>query len=128
MASDYSNRVLRGRRRECDGLDRALEEARAGRSRVVVLRGEAGIGKSALLDYLDAKATDCRVTRTTGVESEMAFAFAGLQRVCAPVLNNLDGLPAPQRDALNTIFGLSAGSPPDQFLVGLAVLGLLTNA
>jgi hypothetical protein len=113
---------------ECEALDSVLDAVRVGQSRVLVLRGEAGIGKSALLDYVDEGASACRVTRTTGVESEMAFAFAGLHRVCAPMLENLDALPGPQRDALGTIFGLTAGPPPEQFLLGLAVLGLLTGA
>ena len=101
--------TLRGRRRECEALDSVLDDARAGQSRVLVLRGEAGIGKSALLDYVGARASACRVARTTGVESEMAFAFAGLHRICAPMLDNLDSLPGPQRDALGTIFGLTRG-------------------
>lgn len=119
--------ALRGRQRECATLDRLLADARGGRSAVLVLRGEAGIGKSVLLEHVGRQASDCRVTRTTGVESEMAFAFAGLHRVCAPMLANLDRLPGPQRDALRTIFGLTSGPPPEQFLLGLAVLGLLTD-
>jgi DNA-binding CsgD family transcriptional regulator len=128
MARDHSKHALRGRRRECEILDSVLEDARAGRSRVLVLRGEAGIGKSALLEHIGERASVCRITRTTGVESEMAFAFAGLHRVCAPLLDNLDKLPAPQRDALGTVFGLTPGPPPEQFLLGLAMLGLLTDA
>ena len=126
--NDDSKQTLRGRRRECEALHTLLHDALAGQSRVLVLRGEAGIGKSALLDYVGARASECRVARTTGVESEMAFAYAGLHGICAPMLGNLDSLPGPQRDALGTIFGLTTGPPPEQFLVGLAVLGLLTDA
>jgi DNA-binding CsgD family transcriptional regulator len=104
-----------------------VTEARAGRSRVLVLRGEAGIGKSALLDYVSDSAAGCRVARASGVESEMELAFAGLHQLCAPMLAGLDRLPAPQRDALATAFGLSRGAAPDRFLVGLAVLTLLTD-
>jgi DNA-binding CsgD family transcriptional regulator len=91
------------------------------------LRGEAGIGKSALLDYVSESATGCRLARASGVESEMELAFAGLHQLCAPMLVGLDRLPAPQRDALATAFGLSRGAAPDRFLVGLAVLTLLTD-
>lgn len=128
MAIDLSRDRLRGRRRECETLDRLLHDARDGKSGVIVLRGEAGIGKSALLDHLERGATGCRVTRTTGVEPETAFAYAGVHRVCASMLDELSGLPEPQEEALGTIFGLTSGPPPEQFLVGLAVLGLLTNA
>ncbi|GAA0954636.1 LuxR family transcriptional regulator [Actinocorallia libanotica] len=101
---------------------------RAGRSGVLTLRGEAGIGKTALLDYLSACAEGCRIVRVAGVESEMELAFAGLHALCTPVLNHLDQLPVPQRAALCTAFGMSAGPPPDRFLVGLAVLSLLADA
>ena len=109
-------------------LDRLLAEARAGQSRVLVLRGEAGVGKTALLDYLHERASGFRVARAAGVESEMELAFAGLHQLCTPMLSNLAGLPGPQRDALGTIFGLSTGQAPDRLLVGLAVLGLLSEA
>jgi DNA-binding CsgD family transcriptional regulator len=116
----------RGREREV--LDRFVAETRAGQGRVLVLRGEAGIGKTALLGYLSAAAEGCRVARIAGVESEMELAFAGLHGLCAPLLGRLGHLPVPQRDALNTAFGMSGGSPPDRFLVGLAVLSLLADA
>ncbi len=95
---------------------------------MLVLRGEAGIGKSALLDYVSARATGCRVARTAGVEAEMELAFAGLHQLCAPMLDHVDGLPPPQRDAVATAVGLHAGAAPDRFLVGLGVLSLLAEA
>jgi DNA-binding CsgD family transcriptional regulator len=119
---------LLDRSRERDVLDQLVGGVRAGQSRVLVLRGEAGIGKTALLGHLSAAAEGCRVTRAAGVESEMELAFAGLHALCAPMLGRLGRLPIPQRDALNTAFGLSAGPPPDRFLVGLAVLSLLADA
>jgi DNA-binding CsgD family transcriptional regulator/tetratricopeptide (TPR) repeat protein len=120
-----AERVLRGRRRECGVLDRLLEAVRAGESRVLVVRGEPGMGKSALLEYAVGRASGCRVVRSAGVQSEMELAFAGLHQLCAPMLDRLDRLPDPQREALGTAFGLSAGEAPDRFLVGLAVLSLL---
>jgi DNA-binding CsgD family transcriptional regulator/tetratricopeptide (TPR) repeat protein len=127
MAGDHSKYGLRGRRRECETLDRLLEDAKAGKSRVLVLRGEAGIGKSALLDYLDERASAYRVERAFGIESEMELAFAGLHQLCASMVENFDRLPDPQRGALATIFGLEAGAPPGQFLLGLSLLGLLSD-
>ncbi len=118
--------ALRGRRRECDALGGLVAAARAGRSQVLVLRGEAGIGKTALLDFLVDRAAGCRVARAAGVESEMELAFAGLHQLCSPHLHRLDTLPAPQQQALRTAFGLQAGPAPDRFLVGLAVLTLLS--
>jgi hypothetical protein len=109
-------------------LDGVVTELRAGRSQVWVLRGEAGIGKTALLDYLAAQAADCHVVRTAGIESEMEFAYAGLHQFCLPLLRGLEGLPAPQRAALSVAFGLQSGAAPDRFMVGLAVLGLLSEA
>ena len=100
-------------------LDRLVAGVRAGQSHVLVLRGEAGVGKTALLRHLPAAAGGCQVTWATGVESEMELAFAGLHALCAPLLGRLGALPGPQRDALSTAFGLSAGSPPERFLVGL---------
>jgi len=94
---------------------------------VLVLRGEAGVGKTALLEYLIEAAADLRVVRAAGVESEMELAYAGLHQLCAPMLKQLDRLPAPQRDALQIVFGLSEGPAPDRFLVGLAVLSLLSE-
>src|SRR4051794_18869256 len=118
---------LRGRRRECDALDQLLSGIEAGHSRALVLRGEAGIGKTALLEHLASRASGCRVARAAGVESEMELAFAGLHQLCAPFLDRLDHLPDPQRDALRTAFGMQNGSPPDRFLIGLAILSLLSD-
>jgi DNA-binding CsgD family transcriptional regulator len=100
---------------------------RAGEGRALVVRGEPGVGKTALLDYLAGRASGCRVVRAAGVQSEMELAFAGLHQLCAPMLDHAESLPGPQREALRTAFGLSAGPPPDRFLVGLAVLGLLSE-
>src|SRR3954451_12035516 len=120
--------VLRGRRDECAVLDRLLEGARAGRSGVLVLEGGAGVGKTALLEYAIGSAADLRVLRAVGVESEVELAFAALHQLCAPLLDGLDRLPGPQRDALTITFGLDAGPVPDRFLVGLATLNLLSDA
>src|SRR3989454_10039808 len=119
--------MLLDRRREREVLDRLLEAVRGGRSRVLVLRGEPGVGKSALLEYLVEQASGCRLARAAGVQSEMELAFAGLQQLCAPILDRLERLPPPQRDALGTAFGLTSGVAPDRFLVGLALLGLLSE-
>jgi DNA-binding CsgD family transcriptional regulator len=118
---------LLGRRRECETLDHLVKTVRAGQSAVLVVHGEAGVGKSALLAYLMERVPGCRIARAVGVESEMELPFAGLHQLCAPMLDHLDRLPAPQRDALATAFGLSAGDPPDRFLVALAVLSLLSE-
>jgi DNA-binding CsgD family transcriptional regulator len=118
---------LRGRRDECAALDRLVEDVRAGHSRVLVLRGEAGVGKTALLQYLQGCAAGCRIARAMGVESEMEIPFAGLHQLCAPILHRLGRLPGPQGEALGVAFGLREGDPPDRFLVGLAVLSLLSD-
>jgi DNA-binding CsgD family transcriptional regulator len=119
---------LIGRRAECSVLDELVYAVQSGdRSRVLVVRGEPGVGKSALLDYLMGRAAGCRVLRAVGVESEMELAFAGLHQLLSPMLDRADRLPVPQREALRTAFGLSAGPVPDQFLIGLAVLGLLSE-
>ncbi|MDQ3895844.1 MAG: AAA family ATPase [Actinomycetota bacterium] len=123
--SDHA--ALHGRGRECAMLDRLIARARRAESQVLVLRGDAGIGKTALLDYLSAAATDYSVVRAAGVEAEMELAFAGLQQLCAPMLDHVDRLPGPQRDALATAVGLHAGAAPDRFLVGLGVLSLLAE-
>ena len=115
---------LRGRAGECALLDDLVSAVRGGESRSVVVRGEAGIGKTALLEYLGASASDLRVVRAMGVESDMELAFASLHQLCAPLLARIEDLPAPQRRALETVFGVSDGAAPDRFLVGLAVLGL----
>jgi AAA ATPase domain len=129
VMSDVAPRVrLRGRHSECQSLDQLLADVEAGRGRVLVLRGEAGVGKTALLEYLLQAASGFRIARAAGVESEMEMAFAGLHQLCGPMLGHLDRLPRPQRDALRVAFGLSAGSPPDRFLVGLAVLSLVADA
>jgi DNA-binding CsgD family transcriptional regulator len=120
--------VLLGRRGECAALQRLLGAVRAGQSRALVLRGEAGVGKTVLLDYLVDQAAGCRVLRAGGVQSEMELAFAGLYQLCAPLLDRADHLPGPQRAALRTAFGLRTGEPPDRFLVSLAALGLLAEA
>jgi DNA-binding CsgD family transcriptional regulator len=109
-------------------LDGVVEAVRAGESRALILSGEPGVGKTALLEYLHGQASDCRVVRVAGVQSEMELPFAALHQVCAPVLGSLQGLPPPQRDALRTAFGMSPGPAPDRFLVGLAVLSLLSDA
>jgi AAA ATPase domain len=119
--------MLLGRESELDELERLIAGVRAGRSRALVVRGEAGVGKTALLAELTAAAQGCRIARAAGVESEMELPFAGLHALCAPMLGRLAQLPEPQRDALNTAFGLSAGPPPDRFMVGLAVLSLLAD-
>ncbi|MGP3919782.1 AAA family ATPase [Nonomuraea sp. 10N515B] len=128
MASRDPGLQLRGRQLECETLDQLVATVQAGHSSVLVLRGEAGIGKTALLEYTRSSASGCRITRAAGVESEMELAFGGLHQLCAPFLDQLDHLPEPQRHALETAFGLSAGTPPDRFLVGLAVLSLLADA
>jgi hypothetical protein len=113
--------------RERGLLDRLVDAVRAGESKVLVLRGEPGVGKTVLLDYLTRRAQGCHLLRAGGVQSEMELAFAGLHQLCAPLLVRMDQLPVPQRDALRIAFGLSAGPPPDRFLVSLAVLSLLSE-
>jgi hypothetical protein len=108
-------------------LDRLAAAVRAGDSRALVVHGEPGVGKTALLDYLAGRAPGCRVARAAGAQSEMELAFAGLHQLCAPMLDHLDTLPVPQRDALRTAFGISAGPAPDRFLIGLAGLSLLSH-
>ncbi|MGH3194261.1 MAG: AAA family ATPase, partial [Streptosporangiaceae bacterium] len=119
--------MLYGRGSECEALDRLLAQVRAGRSGVLVLRGEAGVGKTALLDYAFRAAADLQVVRAAGVESEMELPFAALQQMYGSALDHSDRLPGPQRDALGTAFGLQAGPAPDRFLIGLAVLSLLSE-
>ena len=104
-----------------------MDNVRAGQSRVLVLRGEAGVGKTALLEYLQGRASGCRIARAAGVESEMELPFAGLHQLCAPMLHRLGRLPGPQGNALGAAFGLREGDAPDRFLVGLAVLSLLSD-
>jgi predicted ATPase len=120
--------TLLDRQTERVALDRLLADLRLGRGRALVVRGEAGVGKSALLEYAAGAAADMRVARVAGVESEMELAFAGLHLVCAPLLDRLEALPGPQRDALGVAFGLREGAAPDRFLVGVAVLTLLSGS
>src|SRR5690349_12737460 len=122
MPTASSRPVLLGRRAECETLSGLIAAAKAGRSQVLALRGEGGIGKTALLEFLLERATGCQVLRAVGVESETEWAFAGLHQLCGPHLDGLGPLPAPQQDALSTAFGMRSGPAPDRFLVGLAVL------
>src|SRR5919109_3511175 len=119
--------VLLGRAGERRTLDRLLENVRGGQSAVLVVRGEAGIGKTALLHYCARQASGFRVGRISGVESEMELPFAGLHQLCAPMLGRLDALPQPQRAALRVALGLSSGPAPERFLVALAALSLLAE-
>jgi hypothetical protein len=118
---------LRGRAGECAVLDGLVGGVCRGESRSLVVRGEAGIGKTALLEYLISSASDLTVVRAAGVESDMELAYASLHQLCVPLLDRLERLPVPQRQALGIVFGLSAGVPPDRFLVGLAVLSLFSE-
>ena len=117
------------RRSERDALDRLVGAVRAGQGRSLVVRGDPGVGKTVLLEYLAGQVADSslRVARAVGVQSEMELAFAGLHQLCAPILDRADHLPAPQREALRVAFGLSTGASPDRFLVGLAVLSLVSE-
>ncbi|HEY2267616.1 MAG TPA: AAA family ATPase [Streptosporangiaceae bacterium] len=131
LSSDSGRRdtgPLIGRGPECGTLERLVEAVRAGESRVLVVHGEPGVGKTVLLNYLARQARGCRVARAVGMQSEMELAFAGLHQLCAPMLDHADGIPVPQRDALGIAFGITAGPPPDRFLVGLGVLSLLSEA
>ncbi|MEU4767667.1 AAA family ATPase [Actinosynnema sp. NPDC023794] len=119
---------LVGRESECALLDQTVAAVRTGESRVLVVHGAPGVGKSALLEHVESSATGMRALRAAGVESEMELAFATLHQLCAPLLDRLKNLPALQRDALETVFGMRAGTPPERFLVGLAVLSLLSDA
>src|SRR5918994_1256944 len=118
---------LLGRADERELLDRLLENVRAGQSAVLVVRGEAGVGKTALLHYCARQASGFRVARIAGVESEMELPFAGLHQLCAPMLGRLGALPEPQQAALGVALGRSSGPVPDRFLVALAALSLLAE-
>jgi DNA-binding CsgD family transcriptional regulator len=118
---------LAGRRDELTVLGAVVDAVREGESRVLVVRGEPGVGKTALLDHLAGQELQCQVARAAGVQSEMELAFAGLHQLCAPMLGRAERLPLPQQDALRTAFGLVAGGPPDRFIVGLAALNLLSE-
>jgi DNA-binding CsgD family transcriptional regulator len=119
--------LLTGRSNERDVLDRLIDAVGAGESRALVLRGEPGVGKTALLEYVAEQASGFRVVRAAGVQSEMELAFAGLHQLLASMLDRLDDLPEPQSDALRTAFGLASGRAPDRFFLGLAVLSLLSD-
>jgi DNA-binding CsgD family transcriptional regulator len=127
MPSEIPQRGLLGRRSESTTLDRLLDVVRAGESRALVIRGDPGMGKTALLEYVVERATGCRVAQAAGVQAEMELAFAGLHQLCAPMLDRLERLPGPQRDALGSAFGMTAAHAPDRLLVGLAVLSLLAE-
>jgi DNA-binding CsgD family transcriptional regulator len=127
MVTEGPAQDLHGRRVEREVLDRLLGAVRGGQSQVLVVSGEPGVGKTALLEYAIGTAPGFRVVRAAGVEWEMELAFAALHQFCAPILDRLDRLPPPQQDALGVAFGLRAGDAPDRFLVGLAVLSLLSE-
>jgi DNA-binding CsgD family transcriptional regulator len=120
--------LLRGRRGECEALDALLHGIRAGHSAVQVLRGEAGVGKSALLDYVAERADGCRVVRVAGVQSEMELAYAGLHQLCAAMIDRVTELPGPQREALRAAFGYQQDATPEPFAVAIAALNLLSDA
>ena len=128
IAGPASGHILVNRVRETAALSALLDAVRLGMSGALVLRGEAGIGKTALLDVTVSSASDFRVARALGIESEMELGYAGLHQLVSSFLSHLDRLPAPQRDALASAFGLMAGRPPDRFQVGLATLTLLADA
>jgi DNA-binding CsgD family transcriptional regulator len=131
MARDHpapGGLALCGRDGERALLDGLLEQARAGRSGVLVLRGAAGVGKTALLEHAVDSGSDLVVVRAVGVESEMELAYAALHQLCAPLFDRVDRIPGPQRDALETTFGLREGPVPNRFLVGLATLSLVSEA
>ncbi len=119
--------MLLGRAKECALLSGLVGDVRRGDSRALVLRGEAGVGKTALLEYVSGLAPDATVVRAVGAESEMELAYASLHQLCAPLLDRLELLPGPQRRALEIVFGLAAGDAPDRFLVGVGVLSLLSE-
>jgi DNA-binding CsgD family transcriptional regulator len=128
VSSQDGGQRLRGRAGECETLRGLISTARSGTGQVLVLRGEAGVGKTALLEYASELAAGFRCVQVAGVQSDMELAFAGLQQLCAPLLNHLDELPEPQREAVNVAFGRGVGATPDRFLVGLAVLSLMAAA
>ena len=119
--------AFRGRARERQALDHRLDGVRGGESAVLVIRGEPGIGKTALLRYCARQASGCRVVQIAGVEYEMQLPFAAVHQLCGPLLTGVETLPEPQERALRVAFGLATGNTPDRFLVGLAVLSLLAE-
>ena len=120
--------MLIGRDRECRTLERLLDAARAGHSAALVVRGESGVGKTALLEHMRERASGCRVVSVSAVKSETHLAFAALHQLCVPLFDGLGRLPDPQRDALDVAFGQTEGVPADPFFLGLAVLSLLSAA
>src|SRR4051794_18450843 len=128
MSSAGRGQRLRGRARECESLRNLISSVRSSSSRVLVLRGEAGVGKTALLEHAADLASGFGYARVTGVQSDMELAFAGLHQLCAPLMGHVDELPEPQREALAVAFGRGVGATPDRFLVGLAVLSLMAAA
>ena len=128
MSSQGRGQSLRGRVSECETLRGLISTAQSGSCQVLVLRGEAGVGKTALLEYVSELASGFRCVQVAGVQSDMELAFAGLQQLCAPLMDHVDELPEPQREALNVAFGRGVGPTPDRFLVGLAVLSLMAAA
>lgn len=127
MPTDDIENRLRGRQRERDAVTRLLDRARGANGSVLVLRGEPGIGKTALLDYAAGRASGFRVLRATGVEAEMELPFAGVHQLCLPTLGLVESIPPPQQEALKIAFGLQQGTAPNRFMVGLAVLSLLAE-
>ncbi|KUI15918.1 LuxR family transcriptional regulator [Mycolicibacterium acapulense] len=128
MSGQGRAQALRGRAHECETLKNLVATVRSGSCQVLVLRGEAGVGKTALLEYVCQTASEFQIVHVAGVESDMELAFAGLQQLCAPLMTHLDAIPEPQREALNVAFGRGIGETPDRFLVGLAVLSVLAAA
>src|SRR5215208_1829683 len=127
MAAVQRPPAFRGRSSERQALDRLLDDAHGSRGAVLVIRGEAGVGKTALMRYAADRASGFRVAQLAGVESEMELPFAALHQLCMPLLDRLETLPEPQQDALRVALGLSSGDAPDRFLVGLATLSLLAE-
>src|SRR4051794_17007452 len=127
LGSPSTHRPLVGRRRECGALESLVDGALAGRSGVLVLRGEAGIGKTALLDHVRDHAAGCRVARAAAVESEMDMAFAGLHQLCGPLLEPLARVPPRQQHAVGVVFGVRAGGAQVALMVGLSVVGVLSQ-
>src|ERR1700723_1892585 len=115
---------LLGREREREAVERLLGAARGGHGGVLVVRGEPGVGKTALLEHAVRSAPEFHVARTAGVEAEMELPYAALQQMCSPHIELVEQLPEPQREALGVAFGLRTGAAPNQFLVGLAILGV----
>src|SRR3712207_3534023 len=127
MAVARRQPAFRGRSSERETLDRLLQGARQGRSGVLAIRGEAGMGKTALMRHARGEASGFQVAEVAGVESEMELPFAGLHQLCSPLLDRLDALPEPQQEALRVALGLASGATPDRFRVGLATLSLLAE-